>query len=433
MSLATSSSVQELQRTLAGKSKSSPDFRFYSLYDKVYRTDVLREAWRRVKANGGGSGGDGMTLSGIAKLGVDAFLSRLQEELKTGRYNPTPLRRVYIPKASGGKRPLSIPTVKDRVVQQAVRMVIEPLFEVHFSGSSYGFRPKRGAHDAVREIVKLLNWGLVHVVETDVEDCFGSIAHSRLMERLAQRIADGRVLGLIRAWLQCGIMDEGAIRSQTAGTPQGGVISPLLANVYLDALDQEWSRQAMSRREGANAHLVRYADDLVILTDKDTELPSRLLMETLARLELRAHPKKTRVLDARRDDFDFLGFNFRKSLNPRSGKSFPLVLPSQKAQKAIRQKLRDATSPMVQHKIGEVVREVNPMLRGWVNYFRIAHSARAFGRVREYALCRLRRFLRRRQTRHGYGWKNVPNEFFYGTLGLYYDYRVVRTSASART
>ena len=424
MSLATSDSVQELQRTLAGKSKSSPGCRFYSLYDKVYRTDVLREAWRRVKANGGSSGSDGVTLGDVAKLGVEAFLSRLQEELKTGRYKPTPLRRVYIPKANGKKRPLSIPTVKDRVIQQAVRMVIEPLFEVHFSPSSYGFRPKRGAHDAVREVVKLLNWGLVHVVETDIEDCFGSIPHHRLMERLAARIADGRVLGLIRAWLRCGVMEDGAVRSQTAGTPQGGVISPLLANVYLDALDQRWSRQAMTRREGANAHLVRYADDLVVLTDKSTEPPSRLLMETLRRLELRAHPAKTRVLDTREDDFDFLGFNFRKAVNPKSGKSFPLVLPSRKAQAALREKLRGVTAPYVQKQIGEVVREMDPILRGWVNYFRVAHSARVFTKVRGYANCRLRRYLRRRQKRHGYGWKNVPNEFFYGPLGLFYDYRV---------
>lgn len=433
MSLATSVSVRELQRTLASKSKSSPSFRFYSLYDKVYRTDVLSEAWRRVRANGGSSGADGTTLGDVERRGVDLFLSALQEELKTGRYRPTPLRRVYIPKANGKKRPLSIPTVKDRVVQQAVRTVIEPLFEVHFLPPSYGFRPKRGTHDAVREVVKLLNWGLVNVIETDIEDCFGAIPHQGLMRRLSARVADGRVLGLIRAWLRCGVMEQGAVRSAVAGTPQGGVISPLLANVYLDALDQEWNRQAMARREGANAHLVRYADDLVILTDKRPEAPSRLLFKTLRGLGLKPHPEKTRILDARTGNFDFLGFNLRKVRNPKTGKLFALMRPSRKAQAALRQKLRDATAPFVQKKVGDVVRQMNPVLRGWVNYFRIGNSAGVFAKVREYALCRLRRFMRRRQKRHGYGWKNVPNEFFYGPLGLFYDYRVDHSRPASAT
>ena len=421
MSLITQSSVRNLQQALARKSKSEPKYRFYSLYDKVCRMDVLKEAWRMVRTNKGSGGVDRITLDEIENSGVDSFLSTLQDELKSHSYKPQPLLRVYIPKARGGKRPLSIPTVRDRVVQQAVRLVIEPIFEVHFSSASFGFRPKRGAQDAVKEIWKLLNWGLIQVVEADIEDCFGSIPHGDLMKRIAERIADGQILKMIRLWLRCGIMEEGQVRTQTTGTPQGGVISPLLANVYLDKLDQEWNQQGMDERR-YNAHLVRYADDLAIFTDKSPREPERLLRVTLGNMGLKVNESKTRVLNARRGNFDFLGFNFRQCLNPRTGKWFALVRPSHKAQMTLKRKLKTLTSPQVQRKISEVVGEINPVLRGWVNYFRIGNSSSVFSEVREFALCRMRRYMRRRQGRHGYGWKNLSNEFFYGTLGLFYGY-----------
>ncbi|MBI5241034.1 MAG: group II intron reverse transcriptase/maturase, partial [Elusimicrobia bacterium] len=316
------------------------------------------------------------------------------------------------------------PTVKDRVVQQAVRLVVEPVFEVHFSPMSFGFRPGRGCHQAVGEVAKYLNWGLVHVVEADITDCFGSIPHERLMKAVARRVADKAILRLIRLWLKCGVMEDGRFRKTTTGTPQGGVISPLLANIYLDELDRTWTQRQMARRAGANAHLVRYADDLVILTDKDTSGPEQLLRETLAGMGLALNPDKTRVLDAKTDSFDFLGFNIRKAHNPRSGKWFALVHPSHKAQMALKERIRRLTSPGVQEKVSEVVRRVNPVVRGWVNYFRIGHSAGAFGEVREFVLCRMRRYLCRKQKRHGCGWKRLPNSFFYGELGLFYEYKV---------
>lgn len=425
MSLITSSTVLELQRTLAGKSKLESARRFHSLYDKVYRMDVLSEAWRRVRMNRGTSGVDGETILGIEACGVEEFLEDLTEELRLKSYRPEPLRRVYIPKGSGGRRPLGIPTVKDRVVQQAVKLVVEPIFEAHFSKASFGFRPGRGCHQAVKEVEMLLNWGLVNVVEADIVDCFGSIPHDGLMKAVAARISDGAILRLIRQWLKCGVMEDGIIRSTVTGTPQGGVISPLLANIYLDGLDRAWRVMRMSKREGHNAHLVRYADDLVILTDKSPQEPYETLMGILQGLGLKPHPVKTRVVDAQKENFDFLGFNFGKKKNPRTGRWFALVLPSRKAQMSLREKVRRSTAPCVQKKLGVVIREeINPVVRGWVNYFRIGHSGRTFNKVRNFVLCRVRRYIRRKQKRHGYGWKKLDSNFFYGTLGLYYDYRV---------
>ena len=425
MSLITSNIVLELQRALARKSKSEPAGRFHSLYDKVYRMDVLCEAWRRVRMNGGTSGVDGETIRGIEATGVDSFLDELAEELRQKSYQPEPLRRVYIPKGNGGRRPLGIPTVRDRVVQQAVKLVVEPIFEVHFSKASFGFRPGRGCHQAVKEVEMLLNWGLVNVVEADIVDCFGSIPHDGLMKAVAARISDGAILRLIRQWLKCGVMEDGRIRSTVTGTPQGGVISPLLANIYLDGLDRAWRVKRMSKREGHNAHLVRYADDLVILTDKSPQEPYETLMGILRDLGLKPHPMKTRVVDAQKENFDFLGFNFGKKRNPRTGRWFALVLPSRKAQMSLREKVRRSTAPCVQKKLGVVIKEeVNPVVRGWVNYFRIGHSSRAFNKIRNFVLCRVRRYMRRKQKRHGYGWKKLDSDFFYGTLGLYYDYHV---------
>jgi group II intron reverse transcriptase/maturase len=260
-SLRTLVNVLELQFRLAKRSKSKPEQRFYSLWDKLCRNEVLWEAWQGVKRNGGTGGVDGVTVEGIKATGEKDYLRTLWTELKEKRYKPLPLRRVWIPKANGKKRPLGIPTVKDRVVQQAVRMVIEPIFEAHFSEVSYGFRPGRDCHQAVKEVVKYLNWGLVEVVESDIVDCFGSIPHGRLMKAIARRIADKGILRVIRQWLKCGVMEEGQFKETTAGTPQGGVISPLLANIYLDAPDQLWKKRKMSARSGANAQMVRYADN----------------------------------------------------------------------------------------------------------------------------------------------------------------------------
>lgn len=424
-SLETRNSVQELQQALARKSKLNPRLRFYSLYDKVYRMDVLIEAWKKVRSNKGSSGVDKIALKDIETSGVELFLSTLQEELKLHYYKPQPLRRVYIPKANGKKRPLSIPTIKDRVVQQAVKLVIEPIFEVHFSSYSYGYRPQKGAQAAVKEVRKFLNWGLIHVVEADIEDRFGTIPHKELMERIAARISDGGILKIIRSWLKCGVMVREQVRTPITGTPQGGVISPLLANVYLDGLDRIWKEQRMDGNY-CNSHLIRYADDLVILTNRNPKVAEYVLRRIVTDLGLKVNETKTKTLNAQKEPFDFLGFSLRQQLNPKTGRWFALTIPSHQAQIQVQKTIRKLTSRGVQKKVSEVINEINPVLRGWVNYFRIGHSARVFSEVRRFTLCRVRRYMRRKQGGRGYGWKKLSSNFFYGTLGLFYEYRIVR-------
>ena len=258
--LTTTDTVQELQGKLYQKAKSQLSFRFYALYDKVYRTDVLSKAWERVKDNKGASGVDGQTFEDIEAMGIGKFLNGIQQELKAKIYRPQPARRVYIPKPDGTKRPLSIPTIKDRVVQSALKLIIEPIFEADFEDCSYGFRPKRSARQAALEVRKLLNFGYKEVVETDIEDCFSSIPHRELLDMLAKRVVDGKILWLIKLFLEAGIMDGLERWTDIKGTPQGGVISPLLANIYLNNIDKGWKPLNNSAR------LIRYADDLVIMT-----------------------------------------------------------------------------------------------------------------------------------------------------------------------
>jgi group II intron reverse transcriptase/maturase len=430
MSLATPSRIQQLQRKLYRKSKAEPDFRFYTLWDKVCRSDVLEEAWRRVKANKGAGGVDGETIQTIEKTGLEKFLATLQGDLKAKTYVPLAVRRVWIPKAKGGKRPLGIPTVRDRVVQTAVKVVLEPILEATFLPCSFGFRPKRSAHDAVREVSKFLNWGLVQVVDADIRDFFRQIPRDKLMRVIAQRVADGQILRVIRQWLGAGVMEEGRVRYETTGTPQGGVISPLLSNAYLNELDRRWEKEGSPSGKGWDACLVRYADDLVILTDKDADRSLAALKKLLAGLGLELHPDKTRLVDANKESFDFLGFNFRKAWNQQKTKRFALVLPSRKTQQSIRDKIRALTRRERALTVEEVVQQINPVIRGWVNYFRIGHSSEAFGDIRHYTAQKVRRYLRCKQQRQGFGWKQLTDEVVYGQWKLFRDYRLLRPTTA---
>jgi len=409
--------VQELQRKLYLKAKSQPNFRFYALYDKIYRMDVLKKAWQKVKANHGASGIDSKSIKDIEE-GVDDFLKEIQEELRRKKYCPSPARRVYIPKSNGKLRPLSIPTIKDRVVQMALKLVIEPIFEVDFEDNSYGYRPKRSAQQAAQEVRKYLNYGLNRVVDADLEDCFGSIPHQQLLDMVARRIVDGRVLHLIKLFLKAGVLEEGRVRIDERGTPQGGVISPLLANIYLDQVDKGF------KSLNKYARLIRYADDIVILTKYNAEKAFRQLQYLTAELKLKLSKEKTKTVDTEKESFDFLGYSFKKALNRKRTKKIAYFWPSQKAEKKIKERIRKITNPLRPIKVEEIVKELNPVIRGWVNYFRIANSSRKFGKIRLYGANRVRRFMRRRRKRSGYGYKEYPDNYLYKRLGLYRNYRL---------
>lgn len=362
--LKTPEKLRELQRALYLRVKKEPSFRAYALYDKVYRRDVLAHGYALVKANGGAPGPDGETLEDIETRGSEALLEGLHDELKTKRYRPGPVRRVYIPKLGGGERPLGIPNVRDRVVQMAAKLVLEPLFEADFDGDSFGFRPKRSAHQALDAIQDALEQGMCWIIDADVEAYFDTIPHDRLMKAVAERVVDGSMLALVKAFLEAPIVDErdgGRPKRNAKGTPQGGVVSPLLANIYLNLLDRNFRR----RVEGGSlrGRLIRYADDLVVLTPGRPDRELAWIGNVMRRLGLALHPEKTRVVDARKEHFTFLGHTHFW----RRGKLYLDI--GKKARQRIRDELRSKTR-RTGLSVGQLVHALNLYIRGARQYFR---------------------------------------------------------------
>jgi group II intron reverse transcriptase/maturase len=422
-SAAKQDKVRELQRTLYRAAKADPGRRFHALYDKVHRRDVLERGWELVRANRGAAGIDRQTIADVEQYGVSRLLDELEVDLKEGTWRPLPARRVFIPKPGRDElRPLSIPAVRDRIVQAAAKTVIEPIFEADMLECSFGFRPKRSQHDALQVLIDEAWRGRRWVLESDVANCFEAIPHSKLMSAIEERIVDRRLLKLLRAMLRAGVMEDQAVTRSASGTPQGGVISPCLCNVYLHRLDRQWAQRG-------TGVLVRFADDLVVMcqTRQETEQALVALRAILSELGLTLKDAKTRMVELREggEGLDFLGFHHRwvRGNTPASRHlCFLARWPSAQAMARARGRIGELTDrSRLGVPVEEVVQDLNGFLRGWAGYFRYGNSAVAFGKISRHAFARLAGFVaKRHQRRTRWGWGRLcasPNRMGLIDLG----------------
>ena len=424
MSLATPEKIRALQHKLHVKAKNEPSYRFYLLYDKVYRADILEHAYRLAKANAGASGVDGVSFEDIEKSGRREWLEALGKELRDKTYKPQAVRRVMIPKPGGGERPLGIPTVRDRVVQTAAKLVLEPIFEADFSDAAYGYRPGRGAIDAVRQVHGAIRNGYTDVVDADLSKYFDTIPHKELMRSLARRVVDRQMLRLVRMWLKVPVEERdergkrkmsGGRRSRT-GTPQGGVISPLLANLYFNRFLRHWERQGMGRK--LRAKVINYADDFVIVSCGHAAEALAWTRRVMAGLKLGLNQSKTCVKDVRRESFDFLGYTFGKVYHVYERKCYLAACPSKKSVRRLKEKLHAALAPWDTGPWDEVAAKVNRMLVGWSNYFSYGTLKRAYRAVDNHVFDRVRHCLRRRHKVKSGGTSLLPSGTGLGRWGI---------------
>jgi RNA-directed DNA polymerase len=417
-------SLQDLRRRIYRKAKAEPAWRFWGLYTHVCKLETLREAYRLAQQNNGAPGIDGVTFAAIEASGVDAFLQQLRDELLGHSYCPTRLRRVEIPKRAGkGVRVLSIPTIRDRVVQGALKLILEPIFEADFQAGSYGYRPKRSAHAAVARVAQAIVQEKTRILDLDLRAFFNNVRHHILFEKVARRVNDAEVMHLLKLIVKA---------AGKKGLAQGGVLSPVLSNLYLNEVDQMLERAKEVTRRGPYIHLeyTRFADDAVVLVDAHArhdwllKAVNQRLREELAKLQVDINEEKSRFVDlAQGESFGFLGFEFRRVRSPR-GQWWPFYPPRLKQRTALLRKLKDIFRRFISQPVGRVVQLINPILRGWVNYFAIGHASRCFGFVKHWVEKKVRRHLMRARNRRGFGWNRWSKRWLYDELGLFNNYRV---------
>jgi RNA-directed DNA polymerase len=420
MSLTTPDKIKTLQRKLYVKAKAEPDFRFYLLYDKVYRTDILAHAYDLAKANDGAPGVDGVRFETIEAAGEEEWLTVLAEELRARTYRPQPVRRVMIPKPGGGERPLGIPTIRDRVVQTAAKLVLEPIFEVDLDREAYGYRPGRSALDAVRRVHGHLKAGYTDVVDADLSKYFDTIPHDELLRCVARRVSDKHVLALIKMWLKTPVeetTDTGGKRltggkGSKRGTPQGGVISPLLANVYMNRFLKYWHQNGLGQR--LRAHVVVYADDLVILSRGHARQAYEVLMDVMTRIGLTVNETKTKLREATTERFDFLGYSFGPYWDQQTGRRYLGAGPSPKSRQRLKAKVHALTASGNVRPWPTTCTQLNAMLSGWQAYFGYGTLSRTYSDVNWYVANRVRHFLRRRHKVRSRGSRQFPTEHVFG-------------------